>query len=93
MGAVLRHGKIALPQIRRPFGGLFLVGRIAQQHQVAVGHPQAVDDLGGVQSYAAVAGDKKLRHATLTQHHDLLRQFHFQFSAAVIFFVKAPWES
>ena len=93
MGAVLQHGKIALPQIRRPFGGLFFVGRIAQQHQVAVGHPQAVADLGGVQSYAAVAGDKKLRHSLLAQHHDLLRQFHFHFGTGRVFFIEAPRES
>ena len=52
--------------------------------------PQTVDDLSGVQSHTAVTGHKELRHTILAQHHDLLRQFDFQFSAAVIFFVKAP---
>lgn len=69
------------------------MGCIAQQHQIVVSRPQTVDDLSGVQSHAAVAGGQKLRHAALAQHHDLLRQFDFQFSAAVIFFVKAPRES
>ena len=87
---ILPYSKVAFPQIRRPLCGLFLMGCIAQQHQIVVSRPQTVDDLGGVQSYAAVAGGQKLRHAALTQHHDLLRQFDFQFSAAVIFFVKAP---
>ena len=31
-GALLQHREVALPQKRRPFGGLFFVGRIAQQH-------------------------------------------------------------
>lgn len=52
--------------------------------------PQAVDELSGVQPHAAVAGGQELRHAVLAQHHDLLRQFDFQFSAAVVFLVKAP---
>lgn len=77
--------------IRHPLCGLFLMWCIAEKHQVLVGgFPQTIDDLGCVKTYAAVAGGQELRHTALMQHHDLLRQLHFQFLAAVIFLVKPP---
>lgn len=64
---------------------------VAEKHQVLVGgFPQTIDDLGCVQTYAAVAGGQELCHTALAQRHDLLRQLHFQFLAAVIFLVKPP---
>ena len=58
---------------------------VAEKHQVLVGgFPQTIDDLGCVKTYAAVAGGQKLSHTALAQRHDLLRQLHFQFLAAVI---------
>lgn len=67
---------------------------VAEKHQVLVGgFPQTIDDLGCVQTYAAVAGGQKLCHTALAQRHDLLRQLHFQFLAAVIFFIKPPWKA
>ena len=90
-GAGGQHIEVPFPQIGRPFCRLLLMGRVANEHQVMVGHcPQTVDDLSGVQSHTAVTGHKELRHTILAQHHDLLRQFDFQFSAAVVFLVKAP---
>ena len=90
VGAGGQHIEVPFPQIGRPFCRLLLMGRVANEHQVMVGRcPQTVDDLSGVQAHTAVTGHKELRHTILAQHHDLLRQGDFQFSATVIFLVKA----
>ena len=66
---------------------------VAEKHQVLVGgFPQTIDDLGCVQTYAAVAGGQKLSHTALAQRHDLLRQFRLHFRTKLIFFIKTPRE-